>query len=47
LNAPAYGGTREQIKKELAGAYVIGETRGTALERQRECQQERTLERRR
>lgn len=52
-DAPIYGGTREQIKKDLAQAFVIGETRGTALERQPERQQERerdkerTLERRR
>lgn len=50
-DAPAYGGTREQIKKELAQAFVIEETHGTSLERQPERQQERekerTLERRR
>lgn len=50
-NAPAYGGTREQIKKELAQAFVIGETRGTSLERHperhQEREKERTLERRR
>ena len=44
-DAPVYGGTREQIKKELAQAYVIGETRGTALERQPERHQERDKER--
>ena len=40
-DAPVYGGTREQIKKELAQAFVIGETRGTTLERQPERTQER------
>ena len=51
-NAPLYGSTREQIKKDLAQAFVIGETRPSdtlerAPERTQEREKERTLERRR
>ena len=45
-DAPTFGSTREQIKKDLAQAYVIGETRaGASLERQPERQQEHKKER--
>ena len=51
-NAPTYGSTREQIKKDLAQAFVIGEMRPSetlerAPERTQEREKERTQERRR
>jgi hypothetical protein len=50
-NAPLYGSTGEQIKKDLAQAYVIRETRPSeslerAPERRQEREKERALERR-
>ena len=45
-DTPAESHTREEIKKELAQAFVIGEARlGESLECQPERQHERTLER--
>jgi hypothetical protein len=47
-NAPIYGSTREQIKKDLAQAFVIGETRPSeTLERAPERNQERDRDRER
>jgi hypothetical protein len=45
-DTPAENDTRDEIKKELAQAFVIGEARrGESLERTSERQQEKTLDR--